>query len=83
MPARKAVLPKVLSGRPVAALPAFMAVSVFILAGAPPHFGIDIAAPRGAEVVAPASGAVTLAESDMYFEGGLFIDHGLSVISTV
>jgi murein DD-endopeptidase MepM/ murein hydrolase activator NlpD len=47
-----------------------------------PHFGIDIAAPRGTEVVAPASGRVTLAEPDMYFEGGLvFIDHGLSVTS--
>tara|TARA_B100000925_G_scaffold219831_1_gene168653 strand:- start:401 stop:1231 length:831 start_codon:yes stop_codon:yes gene_type:complete len=47
-----------------------------------PHFGVDIAAPRGTEVVAPASGIVTLAEPDMYFEGGLvFIDHGLSVTS--
>jgi murein DD-endopeptidase MepM/ murein hydrolase activator NlpD len=47
-----------------------------------PHFGIDIAAPRGTKVIAPASGTVTLAEPDMYFEGGLvFIDHGLSVTS--
>ena len=47
-----------------------------------PHFGIDIAAPRGTAVTAPASGTVTLAEPDMYFEGGLvFIDHGLSVTS--
>jgi len=47
-----------------------------------PHFGIDIAAPRGTQVVAPAPGKVTLAEPDMYFEGGLiFIDHGLKVIS--
>ena len=47
-----------------------------------PHFGIDIAAPRGTEVVAPAPGKVTLAEPDMYFEGGLiFIDHGLRLTS--
>lgn len=47
-----------------------------------PHFGIDIAAPRGTEVVAPAPGKVTLAEPDMYFEGGLiFIDHGLKLTS--
>ena len=47
-----------------------------------PHFGIDIAAPRGTEVIAPAPGRVTLAEPDMYFEGGLiFIDHGLKLTS--
>ncbi|MFW5660682.1 MAG: M23 family metallopeptidase [Oceanicaulis sp.] len=42
-----------------------------------PHYGIDIAAAAGAPVTAPASGVVTLADEDMYFEGGLiFIDHG-------
>ena len=47
-----------------------------------PHFGIDIAAPRGTKVIAPAPGKVTLAEPDMYFEGGLiFIDHGLKLTS--
>lgn len=47
-----------------------------------PHFGIDIAAPRGTSVIAPAPGKVTLAEPDMYFEGGLiFIDHGLQLTS--
>lgn len=42
-----------------------------------PHYGIDIAGPVGAEVIAPAAGIVTLTDPDMYFEGGLiFIDHG-------
>lgn len=47
-----------------------------------PHFGVDIAAPRTTPVYAPASGRVTLAQPDMYFEGGLiFLDHGLSLTS--
>ena len=42
-----------------------------------PHSGVDVAAPTGTPVLAPASGIVTLAEDDMYFEGGLiFLDHG-------
>jgi len=50
-----------------------------ILNGEPktPHSGLDVAAPAGTPVHAPADGVVTLAESDMYFEGGLvLIDHG-------
>jgi len=47
-----------------------------------PHYGVDIAADTGAPIVAPADGVVTLAESDMYFEGGLiFLDHGQGVTS--
>jgi len=47
-----------------------------------PHFGVDIAASMGAPVIAPADGIVTLAENDMYFEGGLiFLDHGQGVTS--
>ena len=47
-----------------------------------PHYGIDIAAPAGTPVKAPAAGRVTLASPDMYFEGGLiFVDHGLGVTS--
>jgi len=42
-----------------------------------PHSGVDVAAPAGTPIKAPADGIVRLAESDMYFEGGLiFIDHG-------
>lgn len=42
-----------------------------------PHYGIDIAAPAGTPVLAPAAGIIRLADEDMYFEGGLiFLDHG-------
>lgn len=43
-----------------------------------PHSGVDVAVPTGTPILAPAAGVVTLAESDMYFEGGLvLLDHGL------
>lgn len=50
-----------------------------ILNGKPrqPHYGVDIAAPRGTPVKAPAPGIVTLAHPGMFFTGGtLIIDHG-------
>jgi len=49
-----------------------------ILNGEPrqPHYGVDIAAPVGMSVVAPAAGVVTYADN-MYFSGGtLVLDHG-------
>lgn len=55
-----------------------------ILNGEPrnPHWGIDIAAPVGTPVLAPAGGIVTLVHEDMYFSGGtLLLDHGLGLSS--
>lgn len=56
-----------------------------ILNGKPkrPHYGVDVGAPTGTKVVAPADGIVTLAEADLYYSGGtIIIDHGLGVNST-
>ena len=56
-----------------------------ILNGEPrrPHFGIDIAAPAGTAVKAPAGGLVTLAYDDMFFSGAtLIIDHGHGLSSS-
>jgi len=55
-----------------------------ILNGQPrsPHWGVDVAAPVGTPVVAPAPGVVTLTHPDMYFSGGtLLLDHGLGLSS--
>ena len=56
-----------------------------ILNGQPrrPHFGVDVAAPTGTPVHAPAPGIVTLAEPDLYFSGGtLILDHGHGLSSS-
>jgi murein DD-endopeptidase MepM/ murein hydrolase activator NlpD len=56
-----------------------------ILNGEPrrPHFGLDIAAPEGTAVFAPADGLVTMTHPDMYFSGGtIILDHGQGLSST-
>ena len=55
-----------------------------VLNGTParPHYGIDLAAPQGTVIRAPAAGRVTLAQPALHFEGGLvLIDHGQGLIS--
>lgn len=48
-----------------------------------PHFGVDIANPRGAAVYAPNGGRIVLAK-ELYFSGNtVVIDHGLGVFSTL
>ena len=48
-----------------------------------PHWGIDIAAPKGDPVYAPAGGKIVLAEDDLYYSGGtIILDHGAGVSST-
>jgi murein DD-endopeptidase MepM/ murein hydrolase activator NlpD len=55
-----------------------------ILNGEPrqPHWGLDIAAPEGTPVVAPADGIVLAAERDFYYTGGtILLDHGFGIVS--
>jgi len=55
-----------------------------ILNGKPrrPHFGVDVAAPVGAPVIAPADGVVALAQPDLYYTGGtIILDHGHGLTS--
>lgn len=55
-----------------------------ILNGVPktPHYGVDLAAPTGTPIHAPAPGLVVFADPAMHFEGALtLIDHGQGLIS--
>lgn len=46
------------------------------------HSGMDIAAPTGTAVKAPAAGIVTFADDDLYVTGGtLIVDHGFGISS--
>lgn len=56
-----------------------------ILNGEPrrPHFGVDIAAPTGTPVRAPAGGGIRLAEPGLYYSGGtVILDHGHGLSSS-
>jgi murein DD-endopeptidase MepM/ murein hydrolase activator NlpD len=55
-----------------------------VLNGIPkrPHFGLDVAAPVGTQIVASTDGVVRLAKKDLYYTGGtVMIDHGHGLVS--
>lgn len=55
-----------------------------ILAGTPsaPHAGLDLGAPAGTPVIAPADGIVRLADGPFTLEGNLvMLDHGMGLVS--
>jgi murein DD-endopeptidase MepM/ murein hydrolase activator NlpD len=69
---------------PVAGVISGLFGSQRVLNGEPkaPHFGVDIAAPEGMPIHAPASAVVVLAEPDFYLTGGTTVlDHGHGVFT--
>ena len=49
-----------------------------------PHYGVDVAAPTGSPVAAPAAGIIAMAEAGLYYTGGtVMIDHGFGVTSVL
>jgi len=55
-----------------------------ILNGVParPHYGVDMAAPRGTPILAPAGALVSFAETGLHYEGGLvMLDHGQGLVT--
>ena len=47
-----------------------------------PHYGIDIAAPKGTKIKNSNSGRVIMSEKNLFFTGGtIIIDHGHGLIS--
>jgi murein DD-endopeptidase MepM/ murein hydrolase activator NlpD len=70
--------------RPIEGITTGVYGSQRILNGKPrrPHFGIDIAAPKGTVIKNSNTGKVLLAEKNLFFTGGtIIIDHGHSVIT--
>ncbi len=70
--------------RPVNGITTGVFGSQRILNGKPrrPHFGIDIAAPKGTKVINSNSGKVLLAEKNLFFTGGtIIVEHGHGLIS--
>jgi murein DD-endopeptidase MepM/ murein hydrolase activator NlpD len=48
-----------------------------------PHYGVDVAVPKGTAVHATAAGVVTLAEPNLFFSGGtIILDHGFGLSSS-
>lgn len=48
-----------------------------------PHYGVDVAGPVGAIVLAPASGKVVLVHDNMFYSGGtIILDHGQGLTSS-